>query len=205
MGRRQQGKIVRARVIEILKNECPAKPGLRMEKEFSVRRLSIEYVNNQSPRQNTHLVQQPGNPIPTDNERQGSRLISLNPKAKTVEQEFRKQESDKAVTQKICTSQYENAQYESVTTKKRFDDSLLQLASVADNFRDLRFAITTKDIQGISGSPAEQQPSGKWKCVRGSMEVPMRLGKEYRESIPVYEPMPMPPDCFKKLYADPFF
>lgn len=129
-----------------------------------------------------------------------SSAISLQANAQSPDKEFAKQTNDKEGILRICQSQYENANYLSITTKdESFDNSLARLAGETEDFEDFRFVSTSKGTQAISPLLIEELPTGKWKCARGSIEAPMRLGREYRVSAPIYGKWPQ--SCRQSLFS----
>jgi hypothetical protein len=105
-----------------------------------------------------------------------------------LDKKFESQVEDKEKTLAICKKQYESAAYLFVRPKKEGFEGSLNAIGVAsgleDDFDGFRFIATPKGVQAISPSVV-QQPSGKWKCERGSIDAPMLLGKEYIKNLPL--------------------
>lgn len=105
-----------------------------------------------------------------------------------LDKKFESQVEDKEKTLAICKKQYESAAYLFVRPKKEGFEGALNAFGVAagleDDFDGFRFIATPKGVQAVSPSVV-QQPSGKWKCARGSIDAPMLLGKEYIKKLPL--------------------
>lgn len=101
-----------------------------------------------------------------------------------LDEKFKGQEEDKEKTLAICKKQYESAAYLFVRPKKSGLNAIAVAAGLEDDFDGFRFIATPKGVQAVSPLVI-QQPSGKWKCERGSIDTPMLPGKEYVKNLPL--------------------
>lgn len=121
-----------------------------------------------------------------------------------LDQKFKNQQSDRGKTLEICRKQYAGAAY--LYSREKSDKGPLAPSPLFGDEIDtdgFRFMVTSRGVQGISPSVV-QQPSGKWKCERGSIESPMVLGKEYSKTRPLYTQTSSPPGCRPLVILPPY-
>jgi hypothetical protein len=102
-------------------------------------------------------------------------LVFLAPSvsAKGIDQQFRKQQSERERVLEVCKKQYKEARFWS---------------SGVDVKSQLRFMITSNGVQSILPE-VEQQDSGKYKCIRPVYEIPVKIGVELKfPCVPVKLP-----------------
>lgn len=129
----------------------------------------------------------------------GVACFSVHAQELLLDKKFKGQEDDKGKTLAICENQYQSAAYLFVRPKKEGSEALGVASGLEDDIDGFRFIATPKGVQAVRPSVV-QQPSGKWKCERGSISAPMLLGKEYIKNLPLLRL-----DCLRDPFSPSFY